>query len=477
MKLKTKSNLLIGIFTLAMILGVFALAIGTARGSYSQVVIVEPSGGDDTDAIQDAFGVVGQGGTVQLIAGDYYIDNIILEDFCGRFKGAGMGLTTIYVHDEVTPDPINDITALFKFDGGDIQISDLSFDILPEPYLDNIMWLTGAINSKLTRVKFTGHEGTYTDPVDPQGMSWNVYAAIAINGIPDGYTTGKHSIKKCEFESVAIGIETFSLVNSKLNVGEGYSTGNTFKGGSYGVRMWNTVNSKIKISHNYIEAHVRAGIYVTQAFLPEYWLPSWPIISSQWVITHNFVYTYSVADGIILYDWYVDVGEEDAWDPSIEALISHNHITLDNDEWGGLVLIGVDDAFIIKNVVTGLGDYGFDLWFCNNLKILGNRIQIDALGTSPGNSWGLFYGMSLWYGFDNVLAINTISHKKTDGLFIIGSNENLILGNLIKDNGGFGLNLVSSNYNRIIVNVFCNNYLGNIEDDSTTNIYLKNWEY
>ncbi len=475
MKIKTKSKLLIAILTLSMILGVFALTIGTARADKGDTIIVFPSGGDDTVAIQNAFDTADPGDTIKLTKGQYRTNNIIVEDFCGKFKGAGMDLTTIDVYDEVTPDPINDITVLFKFDGGDIQISDLSFDILPEPYLDNIIWLTGAINSKLTRVKFTGHEGTYTDPDDPQGMSWNVYAAIAINGIPDGYTTGKHSIKKCEFESVAIGIETFSLVNSELNVGGGYSTGNTFKGGCYGIRMWNTVNSKIKISHNYIESHVRAGIYVTQAFLPEYWLTSWPIMPSQWDITHNFVYTYSIADGIILYDWYVDVGEEDAWDPSIEAFISHNHITLNNDEWGGLVLIGVDDAFIINNVVTGLGDYGFDLWLCNNLKIFGNRIQIDALGTSPGNSWELFYGMSLWYGADNVFAFNIISHKKTDGLFIIGSNENLVLGNLIKDYGGFGLNLVSSNYNRIIANVFLNNFLGNIFDDGT-NIYSRNKE-
>ncbi|MFW9881037.1 MAG: right-handed parallel beta-helix repeat-containing protein, partial [Candidatus Thorarchaeota archaeon] len=239
----------------------------------------------------------------------------------------------------------------------------------------------------------------------------------------------------------------------------------------------NNLNSKIDISYNYIESHVRAGLYITQAFLPDYWPTSWPVMSSQWFIAHNFVCTFFGADAIILYDWYVDVGEEDAWDPSIEAFISHNHITLNNDEWGGLVLIGVDDAFIIKNVVTGLGDYGFDLWLCNNLKILGNRIQIDALGTSPGNSWELFYAMSLWYGSDNVFAFNTISHKKTNGLFIIGSNENLILGNLIKDNGGYGLYMEGSNDNCITANVFYNNFLDNIYDDSTTNNYRWNWEW
>ncbi|MFX1479740.1 MAG: hypothetical protein ACFFCI_16580, partial [Promethearchaeota archaeon] len=196
MKLKTKSNLLIATLTLAMVLGVFALAVGITRGDYSQIEIVEPSGGDDTDAIQDAFEAAGPEGTVQLIEGDYYVDNIIVEDFCGKFKGAGMALTTIDVFSEVSPDPVSDITALFKFDGGDIRISDLSFDITYAPvdnYLDYIMWFTGEINSNITRVKYTGYEGNYIDSVDPR-MSWNVYAAINIAGIteiPDGYTTGK----------------------------------------------------------------------------------------------------------------------------------------------------------------------------------------------------------------------------------------------------------------------------------------------
>ena len=191
MKLKTKSHLLIIILTLAMVMGFFALTIGTTRADDSQIKIVEPSGGDDTDAIQNAFNTVDLGGTVQLIEGNYYMDNIILEGFSGSFKGAGIGLTMIHVYDEITPDPINGITALFKFDGGDICVSDLSIDILPStPYLDNIMWFKGGINSEITRVKFTGHEGDIIDPTT--GLSWNVHVAISITSIieiPNGYTT------------------------------------------------------------------------------------------------------------------------------------------------------------------------------------------------------------------------------------------------------------------------------------------------
>ncbi|MFX1481425.1 MAG: NosD domain-containing protein [Promethearchaeota archaeon] len=475
MKLKTKSNFIVAILTLAMMLGVFVLAVGASQGSYSKVEIIEPSDGNDTDAIQDAFDKVGSEGTVQLIEGDYYTDNIVVEGFCGRFKGAGMGLTRIFVYDEVTPDPINGITALFKFDGGDIQISDLSFNILPDtPYLDNIIRLTGEINSKLTSVQFTGHEGTYTDPDVPSGIFWNVYAAIAITGIteiPDGYTTGEHIITKCEFESVAIGIETFGLVDGELKVGGRYSKGNTFKGGSYGIIMENIVNSKIAISNNYIESLVRSCIRVNQMFVPDFWPTTWPIMSSQWVITHNSLYTFLEADGIILFDFYWVYG---SWEPAIEAFISHNHITLDNEMWGGMVIIGVDDAFITDNVITGVGDYGFDFLFCNNLKILGNRVQIDTLGTI-GNPDYLFYGMGLYECYNNVIAFNRISHKETDGLFVLCSNDNLITGNLIKYNGGYGLNLVASNDNRITANVLYKNFLGNIFDGGS-NIYSWNWE-
>jgi len=456
-----------------MMLGVFTLVVGTTRGDYSQVVIVEPSGGDDTAAIQEAFDSAGPGDTIQLTAGQYRTNTIIVEGFCGRFKGSGIGVTKIDVYNELTPDPINGITTLFKFDGGDIHISDLSFDISPDtPYLDDIVWFTGTVNSKITRVKFTGHQGTYQDQYDPE-IYWNVYTAISIAGmpeVPDGYTTGKHSITKCEFDSVVIGIETWGLVDGELKVG-GKCSGNTFTGGSLGIRMWNMVNSKIEISYNYIESLIRACVYVIQRFLPNMWPASWPIMSSEWFITHNSLYTFFGADAIILYDFYVDYG---SWEPSIEAEISHNHIILNNEEWGGMVIIGVDDALISDNVITGVGDYGIDLWFCNNLKILGNRIQIDAIGTI-GNEWYSFYGMSLCYGFNNVIAFNIISHKEADGLFVLSSNENLVLGNLIKDNGGYGLNLGASNDNRIIANVFYNNFLGNIFDDGT-NIYWWNWE-
>jgi parallel beta-helix repeat protein len=193
---------------------------------------------------------------------------------------------------------------------------------------------------------------------------------------------------------------------------------------------------------------------------------------SQWSITYNSFYTFFGADAIILYDFYIDYG---TWEPSIEADISHNHITLDNEMWGGMVIIGVDDALISKNIITGVGDYGFDFLFCNNLKILGNRVQINALGT-VGNPWGLFYGMGLYECYNNVIAFNRISHADVDGLFVLFSNENLILGNWISGNGGYGLFLLESNDNRIFYNAFYNNDLGNIFDNGV-NTYKRNWEW
>ncbi len=92
-----------------------------------------PSGGDDTGGLTDAFNLAkaaGPGSTVQLAEGEYHIGFILVEDFVGSFKGAGMGKTII----EPLPDlPYIDMyianlaPELLKFLRGNVLISDMSF--------------------------------------------------------------------------------------------------------------------------------------------------------------------------------------------------------------------------------------------------------------------------------------------------------------------------------------------------------------
>ena len=59
---------------------------------------VNPSGGDDTQALIDAFDAAkaaGPGSTVKLAKGEFTIGMIEVRDFDGYFRGAGKGKTII----------------------------------------------------------------------------------------------------------------------------------------------------------------------------------------------------------------------------------------------------------------------------------------------------------------------------------------------------------------------------------------------
>ncbi|MFX1589331.1 MAG: hypothetical protein ACFFC1_14350 [Promethearchaeota archaeon] len=85
MKIKTKSNILIVILSLATIMGFLTLIVGTAYAddNESPIFIISPSGRDDTANIQAAFDAAiaaGLGSTVQLTSGQFYTNNIFVQN-------------------------------------------------------------------------------------------------------------------------------------------------------------------------------------------------------------------------------------------------------------------------------------------------------------------------------------------------------------------------------------------------------------
>ncbi|MHA2288789.1 MAG: right-handed parallel beta-helix repeat-containing protein, partial [Promethearchaeota archaeon] len=312
--------------------------------------------------------------------------------------GAGIALTKIDVFDKVTPcgdKETGQATFLFTFDGGDICISDLSFDITKEKPAEPWFWhgiynedltsplcIKGEINSQIDHIKCTGREGTL---VMPSVGSWNVRVGIAFWATPhsewfDGVEyvygepgfTGRHVITNCDFDSVGIGISVSGLMDGEMKI-----ESNTFKGGYIGILNWDTVNSKIEISNNYIETRGWGGIYIGQFSNPRY--TARPVIpiesSSQWLIAHNSLKVSYSADGIIL----GDISFRSSGIKSIETVISHNKIILDDTYYGGIYTLGLKDAFISNNEIHGTGFYGIECDFAYNNLILGNNIQnVDA---------------------------------------------------------------------------------------------------
>ncbi|MFX1526655.1 MAG: hypothetical protein ACFFB4_03700 [Promethearchaeota archaeon] len=407
MKMKTKSGILIGIFTIAMIIGVFTLIIGPVRAD-SPTFIVFPSGGDDTANIQTAFNdaiAAGPGSIVQLTSGQFYTNAIFVENFYGTFKGAGKHSTKIDVLKGLD-NTLEGVVGpggpyLFTFVGGDVHISDLTFDITPympaEPWEDpeypsydliSIILLTGETNSRIENVKYIGHEGTL---VNPLGIGFNVRVGVEYH-----FGTGKHIITKCDFDSIWGAISAYGLSNVEMKI-----SSNTIKGGNFGVINMDNINSKFEITYNEIETMFIYGIWAWQAGII---VPPTP---SQWKITHNTIRVSNLADGIGLMD---DLPEK-----SLEAVVSHNKITLDNTMWGGIWTAGMRDTFISNNIIRGTGDYGIACAFPENNLLLGNNVQnVDA-------SWA---PIVLIYASECVIVGGS---TKTNVLDIAGSN-NIIVG-------------------------------------------------
>jgi hypothetical protein len=371
--MKTKTNLLVGIFALATIFGMFTLTIGLVRAD-SPTFTVEPSNGDDTEAIQAAFDAAkaaGPGSTVELAPGQFYTNAIFVDNFYGIFKGAGKDLTKINVLKGKDPDAEGVVGPngpyLFTFVGGDVCISDLSFDITPnmpaEPWEDPdypsydliaLILITGEINSRIENIKCTGHDGTLINPFS--GKSFNVRVGVEIN-----FGTGEHIITKCNFNSLWGGISAFVLTNSKMKI-----KSNTIEGGTFGIINMDNSNSEFEISRNYLETTFLYAIWAWQVGLLT---PS--LSPSKWLISHNTLSVSIFADGIGLMD--------DTSTKSIEAVVSHNKISLDNTEWGGIWTSGLQDAFICNNIICGIGAYGIGCAFPYNNLMLGNNVQnVDA---------------------------------------------------------------------------------------------------
>ena len=146
---------------------------------------VHPSGGNDTKAIQKAFDAAvkaGPGSTVQLSAGHFYTNTILVRNFAGYFKGAGEGQTVIDTPRALDPtapavnDPSFATTAfepfafLFGFSGGNVRVSGMSVDITADAPADpwsaheeigatniqDIFLITGSANSSFDQIDFTG---------------------------------------------------------------------------------------------------------------------------------------------------------------------------------------------------------------------------------------------------------------------------------------------------------------------------------
>ena len=141
---------------LAAVLAAVLLCLLAGPALAATTITVYPAGktadmkhNADTVNIRNAFKAAiaaGPGSTVQLTAGHFYTNDVLVKGFCGTFRGAGESKTVIDclrgLDPSLSPVAVNpDWGAfLFAFVGGQVTVSDMSCDITASsPTVGNIL--------------------------------------------------------------------------------------------------------------------------------------------------------------------------------------------------------------------------------------------------------------------------------------------------------------------------------------------------
>jgi len=386
------------------------LGIATKQLKSGTIFTVSPSGNynDDTYNIQTALNnaiAAGQGSTVKLTAGTFYLKDIIeVDGFDGFFTGAGKDKTFITTHDPIPFDASSgDMFALLKFRHGNLHMSDLTFNIsLTEPCagpddlgghaMYALVMVTGSslaapspaeqpASASFSNINFIGGEGLF------QGM-FNVVHFLWLGAeetFPRPYelVDGSFTVQNCNFNRAAVCVTNNADKNCTWKIGGSGATGNVFETSICSVQQGESAGSTYEISYNSFKDMRWGAILASQGM---YYDPS-ILAMSKFSIHHNQITMTDYGDGIMLIDdsFYGD-GRKLA-----DAVVSNNQVEL-RGGMGGIYGEGIQGAIITGNKISGAGYIGiyFPCWYrgdgeiCRNIVLQGNNVQSLAAESGVG---------------------------------------------------------------------------------------------
>jgi hypothetical protein len=337
-----------------------------------EVFTVAPSGNyeDDSYNIQTALNnakAAGQGSTVQLTAGTFYLKyNIEIDGFDGYVKGAGKQVTIVTTHDKIDcslPSYL-DCIALMTFRHGYVRMSDLTFSITdPEPSINTYddSWWQGALpmlisvtgdqsisndqngSSFINNVEFIGGAGNL--------FGFNVGGFLWIGSETLEFVTGgNQKITKCLFQNAVNSVSNYLDNNSTWLVGGNAADGNTFKDSNWPLTIGEFCNSTAEISFNKFENFHWGAIFLSQGQFSD---PA-NLSLSTYLVQHNDIENRieieGWADGISLIDNTNFLGGG----KTINAVVKSNQIFNQGTEYfGGIYGFAANDIIVKNNKVWG----------------------------------------------------------------------------------------------------------------------------
>jgi hypothetical protein len=228
-------------------------------------ITVRPNGVNDTANLQCAFDEVPAGGTVRLLPGTFYTKQLVVDDFHGRFVGAGDSRTTIvnlpemYVtpvgFDQNPPSDENPWPVLIYFVGGDFSIADLTIHIAGDKpttewqstpdspirqRLASAIYIlgTGEVNVEINEIAMSG------EFVDHPDYSRNVALGIFASGQPGGHF-GSFHVLRSSFMMMSVPIDLWSFTKTDVLISH-----NRFDYTIFGTWVEVFTDSSLVFSHN-----------------------------------------------------------------------------------------------------------------------------------------------------------------------------------------------------------------------------------
>ena len=390
---------------------------------------VPATGGDNTSAIRAAFNnaiKAGPGSTVQLGPGHFYTNTIFAQGFNGTFMGAGEGRTVIdTLRGLSTGEPVVSLwpnatnpllgySFLFGFSGGNVNVSNMSFDITAaspalnvdgSDYLGEVFVLTGNASSSFNQVSFTAHTGNDFDYV-------NTDEDILIAGTPsNGFFTpisGVESVSGCSFIGAgSAGIQISGLTNGRATI-----SGSTFDAPQYSCLVNDSSASQVTITRNQMTGHIAFPIVLWQGLLAYDFGGGLPLLppppAPHFLISDNYIrgltgYFNYGGSPFLTGSGGVQVEDDSNFingaPDRLDATIVGNTIALNNLGFApGIAGWYADGIQVLNNRITGTGLDGiavgtdFDGYApgpASGWQIIGN----DFSGFTPVNGWTQQYGL------------------------------------------------------------------------------------
>ena len=384
----------------------------------SHTFYVHPSGGNDTHNLQKAFNAAvktGPGGTVQLTAGHFTINDILVTSFQGTFRGAGKGRTVI----DCPPGGVNARTVdippfgpttsafLLGFQDSAVTVSDLSFDITPTapavPWgsdnsdaLSAVVWLIGDTSGVFDRVGFAGGPG------DQNGFfGSNTDQAVYV--VPDATNAGGvYAAEGCTF-ATSEGYVPFLLSGARIDV-----QGNTFASEGVACGLFDLSASHATVADNRFQngnpignpTFYSAGMTIEQD-------SGLGLAPSRYLVSQNSFRVGPPADAVDLFDFGPANGEGQL----IKAVVCDNSVMLRGSldlsffqNAGGIGEYDAQSVSVLANRFAGTGAAAIYLGTSytgddaansvSGWKIIGNDVRgVTAVPQSAGGP-----GAPIWLG-------------------------------------------------------------------------------